>query len=88
MVMFKMRESVPSPRYYAICNVLRQWKTLLIPTIESTNSMVPIIHACAHVPAKIGKYTMSCLHIKEPVKVAGQLICRLNHYALDDLMTA
>ena len=27
-----MRDSVPSPRYSAICNVLRQWKTSLIPT--------------------------------------------------------
>ena len=32
MVVFKMRDSVPSPRYSAICNVLRQWKTSLIPT--------------------------------------------------------
>ena len=35
-----MRDSVPSPRYSAICNVLRQWKTLLIPTLESTDSMI------------------------------------------------
>ena len=35
-----MRESVPSPRYSGICNVLRQWKTSLIPIlIESTDSM-------------------------------------------------
>ena len=27
-----MRESVPSPRYSPVCNVLRQWKTSLIPT--------------------------------------------------------
>ena len=27
-----MRDNVPSPRYSAICNVLRQWKTSLIPT--------------------------------------------------------
>ena len=27
-----MRDSVPSPRYSPICNVLRQWKTSLIPT--------------------------------------------------------
>ena len=32
MVVFKMRDSVPSPRYSPICNVLRQWKTSLIPT--------------------------------------------------------
>ena len=28
----KMRDSVPSPRYSSVCNVLRQWKTSLIPT--------------------------------------------------------
>ena len=47
-----MRDSVPSPRYSAICNVLREWKTSLIPTyrvyrlydIESTDSMTYIIN--------------------------------------------
>ena len=29
-----MRDSVPSPKYSAICNVLRQWKTSLIPTYD------------------------------------------------------
>ena len=33
-----MGDSVSSPRYSAICNVLRQWKTSLIPTLESTDS--------------------------------------------------
>ena len=32
MVVFKMRESVPTARYSPICNVLRQWKTSLILT--------------------------------------------------------
>ena len=32
MVVFKMRDSVPSPRYSPVCNVLHQWKTSLIPT--------------------------------------------------------
>ena len=32
MVVFKMRDSVPSPRYSPVCSVLRQWKTSLIPT--------------------------------------------------------
>ena len=32
MVMFKMRESVPTARYSPVCNVLRQWKTSLILT--------------------------------------------------------
>ena len=30
MVLFKMRDSLPSARYSPVCNVLRQWKTLLI----------------------------------------------------------
>ena len=32
MVVFKMRDSVPSARYSSVCNVLRQWSILLIPT--------------------------------------------------------
>ena len=32
MVVFKMHDSVPSPSYSPVCNVLRQWKTSLIPT--------------------------------------------------------
>ena len=32
MVVFKMRDSVPGPRYSPVCNVLRQWKSSLIPT--------------------------------------------------------
>ena len=32
MVVFKMRESVPTTRYSPVCNVLRQWKTSLILT--------------------------------------------------------
>ena len=38
-----MLDSVPSPRYSPVCNVLRQWKTSLISTyrvIESTDSMI------------------------------------------------
>ena len=35
-----MRESVPTARYSPVCNVLRQWKTLLILTLESTDSMI------------------------------------------------
>ena len=31
MVVFKMRDSLPGARYPPICNVLRQWKTSLIP---------------------------------------------------------
>ena len=32
MVVFKMRDSVPSARYSSVCNVLRQWRISLIPT--------------------------------------------------------
>ena len=32
MVVFKMRDSVPSARYSSVCNVLRLWSILLIPT--------------------------------------------------------
>ena len=37
-----MRDSLPSARYSPVCNVLRQWKTSLIP-IESTDSMILIL---------------------------------------------
>ena len=41
MLVFKMRESVPTARYSPVCNVLRQWKTSLILTyiIESVDSI-------------------------------------------------
>ena len=32
MVVFKMRDSVPSASYSSVCNVLRQWSIWLIPT--------------------------------------------------------
>ena len=32
MVVFKMRDSVPSARYSSGCNVLRLWSISLIPT--------------------------------------------------------
>ena len=32
MVVFKMRDSVPSASYSSVCNVLRQWNIPLIPT--------------------------------------------------------
>ena len=32
MVVFKMRDSVPSASYSSVCNVLRQWNILLIPS--------------------------------------------------------
>ena len=44
MVVLKMRDSVPSARYFPICNVLRQWKTSLTLFIESTDSMIHMFH--------------------------------------------
>ena len=38
MVVFKMRDSVPSASYSSVCNVLRLWRIWLIPTYESTDS--------------------------------------------------
>ena len=35
-----MRDSVPSLSYSSVCNVLRQWNIPLIPTLESTDSMI------------------------------------------------
>ena len=32
MVVFKMRDSVPSASYSSVCNVLRQWNIPLTPT--------------------------------------------------------
>ena len=34
MVVFKMRDSVPSASYSSVCNVLRQWNIPLIPTLK------------------------------------------------------
>ena len=39
----KTRDSVPSPRYSPVCNVLRQWKTSLIPTYRVVDSMILIL---------------------------------------------
>ena len=46
MVVFKMRDSVPSVRYSSICNVLRLWKISLIPLMESTDSMIVSYFCC------------------------------------------
>ena len=35
-----MRESVPTARYSPVCNVLRQWKTSLIPTYRVLPSLL------------------------------------------------
>ena len=39
MVVFKMRDSVPSASYSSVCNVLRQWNISLIPTYRVVDSM-------------------------------------------------
>ena len=43
MVVFKMRESVPTARYSPVWNVLRQWKTSLILTYRVYQSMIIIL---------------------------------------------
>ena len=35
-----MRDSLPSARYSPICNVLRQWKTSLIPIYRLYDSII------------------------------------------------
>ena len=40
MVVFKMRDSVPSARYSPICNVLRQWKPSLITLYRVYGPMI------------------------------------------------
>ena len=43
MVVFKMRDSVPSVSYSSVCNVLHQWNISLIPTYRVYHSMIIII---------------------------------------------
>ena len=41
LLVFKMRDSVPSARYSRVCNVLRLWRIWLIPTYRVyTDSMI------------------------------------------------
>ena len=44
-----MRDSVPSPRYSTICNVLRQWKTSLIPTYKVSDYDIIYIHVYLYI---------------------------------------
>ena len=44
MVVFKMRDSVPSVRYSRICNVLRLWRTLLIGRLYDIEEDVHYTH--------------------------------------------
>ena len=57
MMLFKMRDSVTIPRYYPVCNVLRQWKTSLIRTYRVyrlydrvTPSSPRIVNTCTFKP--------------------------------------
>ena len=45
MVIFKMRDSVPSARYSSICNVLRLWRISLIPTFVIVDTAVRVRYA-------------------------------------------
>ena len=49
-----MRDSVPSPRYSAICNVLRQWKTSLIPTYRIYRLYDRVIYSVAPLTSRGG----------------------------------
>ena len=75
-----MCDSVPSPRYSPVCNVLRQWKTSLIPTYRvyrlydkrvfrvAVNTYVPIfwgLQTCN------GEYTKHCTRSRHQLKMAA-----------------
>ena len=76
MVVFKMRESVPTARYSPVCNVLRQWKTSLILTyrvyrlydIESTDSMIIYIQDRKNI-LKMNKEVRMLLPKKDLIQV-------------------
>ena len=89
MVVFKMHDSVPSPRYSPVCNVLRQWKTSLIPTyrvyrlydIQSvsycSNSSSPVMYVKADV-------TDSCVGVVDVDFAILQIISLKKTYLLEE----
>ena len=69
MVVFKMRDSVPSARYSPVCNVLRQWKTSLIPTYRVYDSMFLILRDRKNIFLKMNKEVGMLLAKKELIQV-------------------
>ena len=61
-----MRDSVPSPRYSPVCNVLRQWKTSLILTyrvyrLYDSNIYLIFLYICNYINAALcGKKGVIC----------------------------
>ena len=63
MVVFKMRDSVPSARYSSVCNVLRQWRIWLIPTYRVyrlyDNYIALALHFGQRLKAQSGRNSVS-----------------------------
>ena len=61
MVVFKIRDSVPSARYSSVCNVLRLWNILLIPTYRiyrlydsvEMHLKVSVVCLCLQIPVGV-----------------------------------
>ena len=65
MVVFKMRESVPTAGYSPVCNVLRQWKTSLILTYRVYRLYDILLYNCmACELSKMREYTSHSIVIK------------------------
>ena len=77
MMVFKMRESVPTARYSPVCNVLRQWKTSLILTyrvyrLYDNSIEIPIYYATP--------YTIVPCHVLIILLMYNTIYCYLNAY--------
>ena len=79
MVVFKMRDSVPSARYSSVCNVLRQWNIPLIPTYRVYRLYDIIIYTVQKVSWNIAK-SRRRLHFsmeKDDTEASPGNICEL-----------
>ena len=88
MVVFKTHDSVPSPRYSPVCNVLRRWKTLFIPTyrvyrLYDVYLTVSITHELSCTPhivlyilyIYIYIYNLLYIHVYLTVSITHELSC-------------
>ena len=66
MVVFKMRDSVPSARYSSVCNVLRQWSILLIPTYRVYRLYYDLSHIFEIIEQVITK-SLKLIHAKSTI---------------------